>query len=476
MVLVMKAIIYSRISDDPRGKAAGVERQADECRALAVSRGVDVLEVIVDNDISATSGKRRPGFERVMELVRSGAVDTIIVWHTDRLYRLPRDLEPLIALADSRPVRFLTVTASELDLNTSSGRMVARMLAAVSAQEVEHKAERQRSASDQRAARGIPTSRPGYGYRRDGDRLTEEHAEAAIVREAAGRVLAGESLRAVARDLNARSVPSPTFRYTRVPLQPKPWDGPMLRKVLERPSLIGQRVHRGAVVGTMEGDAILDRDTFDRLTALFRDTARASKRKGPGAVHILSGIVLCGLCGSPMHRTAGWTPKPDSKTRHAVSPAYCCKACNGTRRSQEPVDHLVTEAVLRRLEREDAVDMFAPATDDRAATARAELDAIAARLANAADAFAEGDIDRQQLARITANLTTKREALEAELRRALPPALPVDAIGPRARETWERLTMDQRREIVRALVRVTVLPAGTGKRTFDPELIRFDWL
>jgi DNA invertase Pin-like site-specific DNA recombinase len=122
----MPAVIYSRISDDPRGKAAGVERQADECRALAATRGVDVVDVIVDNDISATSGKRRPGFERVTELVRAGVVDTIVVWHTDRLYPLPRDLEPLIALADSRPVRFLTVAASELDLNTPSGRMVAR--------------------------------------------------------------------------------------------------------------------------------------------------------------------------------------------------------------------------------------------------------------------------------------------------------------------------------------------------------------
>src|SRR5690606_7442327 len=148
---------YSRISDDPRGLAAGVERQTEECRALAAARGVDVLEVIEDNDISASSGKRRPGFQRALELIEARIVDTVVIWHTDRLHQPPLDLEALTALADLRKLRFLTVTASCIVLNTPGGRMVARMLAAVSANEGEHKAERQRSASEQRAARGGPT-------------------------------------------------------------------------------------------------------------------------------------------------------------------------------------------------------------------------------------------------------------------------------------------------------------------------------
>lgn len=463
----MNGVIYSRISDDPRGRAAGVERQADECRALAAARGVNVVEELVDNDISATSGKRRPGFERVMELVRLGLVDTIVVWHTDRLYRLPRDLEPLIDLTTVRRVRFLTVTASELDLNTPSGQMVARMLAAVSAQEVAHKADRQRSASDQRARAGAPTTRPGYGLRRDGDRVVEIPEEAEVLREAASRVLSGESLRSVAADLNARGVPSPSG---------KPWEGVSVRRALQRPSIAGLRVHRGEIVGVAAGDMILDRSTWERLTALFADPARAPKRKGPGPQHLLSGIAICGACGSVMHRHPGWTPKPGSKTRHGISPAYHCTACRGVRRIQGPVDALVTECVLQRLEREDAADIFAQADGGRAAKAREELDGIEARLANAADAFAEGGIDRQQLVRITASLTAKRAAWEADLRAALPPAFPLDVVGERARQTWASLTIDQKREVVRTVLRVTIHPAGSGPRPFNPDLIQVDWL
>lgn len=479
----MTAVIYSRISDDPRGLAAGVERQADECRALAAARSIDVLEVIEDNDISASSGKRRPGFERVLELIEGRTIDTVIVWHTDRLYRLPRDLEPLIALADARKLRFLTVTASDIDLNTPSGRMVARMLAAASANEVEHKAERQRSASDQRAAKGAPTSRPGYGFRRDRDRVVAQPHEAEVLREAARRVLAGEAMRAIAADFNSRDIPSPSAAQierqvlaAKSPkLTPTGWTGAGLRKALQRPSVAGLRVHRGEIVGDAQGDAILDRGTWDRLVALFTDPIRAPRKTGRGPRHLLSGIAVCGSCGTSMYRTTGWEPKADSKSRHAIAPAYACRGCHGVRRAQEPVDELVTEVVMRRLERPDAANLFSRG-DDRAATeARNEIDVVDARLANAADSFAEGDIDRQQLARITATLRTKRETLEAELRRAMPPAVPMEAVGALARTSWAALDIDQRRALMRALVEVTILPTGAGKRTFDPESVRIDW-
>ena len=38
-------------------------------------------------------GVRRPGWERLLERVEAGESDGIVVWHTDRLFRQPRDLE-----------------------------------------------------------------------------------------------------------------------------------------------------------------------------------------------------------------------------------------------------------------------------------------------------------------------------------------------------------------------------------------------
>jgi DNA invertase Pin-like site-specific DNA recombinase len=464
------AVIYSRISDDPTGKAAGVERQTEECRALAATSGVSVVEELVDNDLSATTGKRRPGYERVLELIRTGEVDTVVVWHTDRLYRLPRDLEPIIDLAEGRRLRFMTVTSSEIDLNTSAGRMAARILAAVSAQEVEHKAERQRSASDQRAARGELTAKPGFGYRRVSGRDQIDAGEAGVVVECAQRLLSGESLRAVAADLNARGVASPAGA---------PWQSATLRQMIRRPSLAGRRTHRGVVVGEFNAElhpAILDVDTHERLVALFDDPTRKVSPGGRTPRHLMSGLAVCGRCGGSMKRLAGWAPKEGPKTK-VVKPAYACTECFKVRRLQEPVDELVTEVVLRRLERPDAAELFSRGDAGAARDAREAIAAVDARLATAADHFADGVLTGDQLKRITEKLRVERSRLDGVLTASLPAAVPVAAVGDRARSTWAGMHIDSRRALIGALVRVVILPVGaSGRSAFDPAGVRFEWI
>src|SRR5688500_5358433 len=89
-----KAAIYVRISEDKTGAGLGIERQEDDCRALAGRLGWDVVEPIFeDNDVSAYSGKPRPGYRALLAALRAGNADAVICWHTDRLHRSPVELE-----------------------------------------------------------------------------------------------------------------------------------------------------------------------------------------------------------------------------------------------------------------------------------------------------------------------------------------------------------------------------------------------
>jgi predicted site-specific integrase-resolvase len=88
-----RVAIYNRISNDPQGIEAGVERQRQDCEALAGRLGWQVAKVYVDNDLSAWTGKRRPDYQQMLADIRAGKVDAVIVWHEDRLTRLPRELE-----------------------------------------------------------------------------------------------------------------------------------------------------------------------------------------------------------------------------------------------------------------------------------------------------------------------------------------------------------------------------------------------
>jgi site-specific DNA recombinase len=56
----VRAGVYTRISSDPSGKRAGVERQRAYCEEYWVTRGWQVADLFEDNDYSASTGTRRP--------------------------------------------------------------------------------------------------------------------------------------------------------------------------------------------------------------------------------------------------------------------------------------------------------------------------------------------------------------------------------------------------------------------------------
>lgn len=456
------AAIYCRISYDRTGEGLGVERQEQECRALAEQLGLIVDGVHIDNDISATSGVARPAFDRML----SSKPAAIIAWHQDRLLRLTRDLERVIDLGVA--VYFVTSSKGGLELSTPAGRAVARTVAAWSQYEGEQKAVRQRSANDQRAADGKPAGQVGYGFRRDGGRVVIEPSEAAVIREARDRTLAGDSLRAVCADLQARSVQTPGKGGT--------WNTTTLKQLLLRESLAGLRKHRGAVVGAMHPDVprILSVDDHERLKAVLNDPRRRTSPVGRSPKYLLGGIARCGKCGGVMVRLVGRMTRTQSGSKRQP-PAYACSECHGVRRKQDLVDAVVQGIIVKRLEQPDALNLFARGDEGAATEARAALDAIDARLSNAADAYAAGALELDQLTRITTQLRGDRAVHAKALERSLPAAVPHDLAGPHAAERWAALSMDAKRAVLQMLVSVTILPSGPG-RDFDPELVRVDWL
>src|SRR5688572_25511810 len=96
------AAIYVRISLDAEGTGLGVKRQLADCAALADRLGWTVVGTYEDNDVSATSGKARPAYARMLRDVEHGRVGAVVVWDVDRLTRTPRELEDVIDYADRK--------------------------------------------------------------------------------------------------------------------------------------------------------------------------------------------------------------------------------------------------------------------------------------------------------------------------------------------------------------------------------------
>ncbi|MEO6713891.1 MAG: recombinase family protein, partial [Mycobacteriales bacterium] len=134
--------VYTRISRDDLGDGRGVERQREDCFALCERRGWTVEGTYVDNDTSAFSGKVRPAYQDLLTAVRGGRLDVVVAWAPERLHRSPRELEDFLELIESTGTAVETVKAGAWDVSTSHGRLVARMLGAVSRAESERTGER----------------------------------------------------------------------------------------------------------------------------------------------------------------------------------------------------------------------------------------------------------------------------------------------------------------------------------------------
>src|SRR3954451_9470579 len=202
--LSVRAAIYTRISRDAEGEGLGVQRQRDDCRALCARRGWAVVGEYTDNDVSAYSGRRRPEYQRLLSDVRGGLIDVVVAWAPERLHRSPRELEDFLELIESAGIGVETIKAGAWDVATSHGRLVARMLGAVSRAESERMGERIRRAHQQAKDAGYWRGPIPFGMRpSDQPGAPEPEPETAgIVEKIFQRVTRGDSLSQIARDLN----------------------------------------------------------------------------------------------------------------------------------------------------------------------------------------------------------------------------------------------------------------------------------
>ena len=188
-----------------RQKEEGVslDAQTAKIRAMATVRDATLLEVIVD----AESGKdvNRPGLQRLLKLVNAGEVEAVIVAKLDRLTRSVKDLCGLLELFEKKNVALLSV-AESLDTGSAAGRLVIRIMGAVSQWEREAIGERTRDALRHKRSQGECVGNIHFGYRLagDGKHVEPDPAEQAALREMHELRKRGGTLRSIAAHLNEK--------------------------------------------------------------------------------------------------------------------------------------------------------------------------------------------------------------------------------------------------------------------------------
>jgi site-specific DNA recombinase len=457
------ADIYCRLSLALMGDTTKVDEQEAICRKLAEAREWEVGAVHKDNSRSAwRKDRKRPGWDAMLDRIKAGDVQAIIVYHGDRLVRQPFDLETLLRLPESAGVQLASPTGTR-DLSNADDLFVLRIEAAMACRESDNISRRVKAAVGRNVARGIPQPSciRGYGYERDCRTIIP--GEAVIIQEMADRILAGHSVRSIAAWLNEAGVPTVTGAR---------WIPATVKSIATNPRIAGQRTLKGVVKGAGDWPAIIDLATVEAIRQVVAPVRRGRNPEAAaaaGRVHLLSGIARCASCRGGMR----------SMRRHdnRSSLVYmCCNdQCPGPKvvRSEMMLDEYVIAATLARLARPTVTAERNRARqnpqlarqvaelEQRMAGDRAKLKAIA-HLKAYDPALAMGVIDsyKDRIAELRAQMeTSDRERFLA-------------SHGPTTREEWDNgWPLEVRRKMIAALYTVTVLPSARRGPGFDPDCV-----
>lgn len=466
-----RAAIYARISQDTEGTAKGVARQVEDCHKLAATLGWQVAGEYIDNDLSAYSGKRRPEYERMLADLADGLVDGVLVYHIDRLTRRPIELEQFLTALDAVKVRQVRFVTGDTDVFSGDGLMMARVMAAMAAKESADKSRRVARKHQQNAAEGKPhkgSVRP-FGY--EFDFVTIRADEAEVYRSLVARFLAGESTRSLTTWLNAEQVPT---------VKGSAWLTTTVRGMLVNPRYAGLRAHRGQAVATGQWEAIVTEDEHRRVLARFAEK-KTSGRRAPQR-YLLSGLLQCGKCGTRLYSSArrGNSRNGSTTRRYVCSSGPDHGGCGRLTIVADPVERLITDAVLYRLDTRELADVLAgrASTDERTQDLTRALDEDQEQLEELAAAYAEKAITMREWMSAKKPIQQRVEATQRRLAQITRTGAltGLAGTGEELGRAWPSLNLDRQHAIVKALIdHADIGPGSPGARELDPERVRIVW-
>jgi site-specific DNA recombinase len=456
-----RAVIYTRISRDDSGEGKSNRRQEDECRRLTDYRRWDVVGVVDDISRSAYKrGVKREGWQRVLRMVERGEVDVIVVYHLDRVTRNMRDLEDLLDLVQKYGVGTATVVG-DIDMTGDMGRMLARILAAVATAEVERKSTRQKDANKQRRAEGLPwqSGWRAFGYELDGTLIP---AEAALIREAASDVLAGASLKSIARRWRDLGVSTP-----RSAKGAEGWTHNGVRSILLNPKNAGLSTYKGEIIGKGAWEPILSEDTHTLLVARLTDPVRRTNGNGRKAANLLSGIAKCATCEEPViGGTVGRSVQVAGK-RKATGERVQVYKCKNDHLStvRDDADEIVRTAfalAVRATRPGLLMPIHRKGADASALQTQAQQ--ISDDLNALSSSFASRRITLEQLETASAALLSQRDSVERQISDGHSGEVDARVLRDENVRRFLEHDLDNQRAILSRLAEIRLYPKGRGKK------------
>ncbi len=316
----LRCAVYTRKSSEEGLDQAfnSLDAQREACQDSIKSQkhqGWVALSASYDDGGYSGGSTDRPGLQRLLNDIRAGRVDVVVVYKVDRLSRSLADFARLMQLFDEHGVSFVSVT-QQFNTTSSMGRLTLNMLLSFAQFEREVAGERIRDKIAATFKKGIfVTGQPPLGYRRPAEgepgaaerRLVIVEGEANLIRLIYVGYLELGSLVKLAERVNTQGHRTKRWTSSRGrTFGGRLFTAGLLYRILTNPIYIGKIAHTrraphlpSATLGVARSDAITElhnglheaivpRDLWDQVQAKMAKAQRATNHRWTHT-HLLKG-------------------------------------------------------------------------------------------------------------------------------------------------------------------------------------------
>ena len=306
--MIRKVAIYARVSTTNQAEEGySIDGQIDSLEKYCEAMGWDVYNKYIDAGFSGGSLKR-PEMANLINDVKKGLFDTVLVYKLDRLSRNVRDTLYLIKdVFNINKIDFVSIQEN-IDTSSAMGTLFLTLLSAIAEFEREQIKERMQLGKLGRAKAGksMMWARTSYGYdyQKETGSLTINPAQSLVVKYIFERYLAGRSITKLRDDLNEKYPKEISWNYRAV------------RGILSNPVYCGYNQYKGQLFPG-EHEPIISEDVYKRTQEELKIRQRtAAEKTNPRpfqAKYMLSGLAQCGYCGAPLKLLMGMVRKDGTR-------------------------------------------------------------------------------------------------------------------------------------------------------------------
>lgn len=311
----MKVIagLYPRVSTEDQSRFGhSLDEQEDRLKKLCEFKDYEIYKVYREEGVSAKD-TNRPKFKEMIQDMKDGKINKIVVYKLDRLTRSIQDLENICKMLEEYNCDLESV-AEEINTGNANGKFFIRMLTILAQLEIERTSERTKFGLIGAAKKGHISGQPVLGYTKKdkSKKLVIDELESDVVKRIFSMYLEGSSVCHICDIFNEENVLN------------KHWATTTVDKILSNKIYIGSIEHgkrdkKNTQIFEDVVPAIIDKTTFECVQKRKEKNLKNYKRK---RTYIFMQKILCPKCHKIM---GGESSTSGTGAKHIYYKCNCCK-------------------------------------------------------------------------------------------------------------------------------------------------------